>query len=60
MNWEIKIISKILMIKISHISWGSYDKGFTIISVNLNIIITKNFVFKYSIICTYYCKYYLW
>ena len=28
MNWNIKIISKTLMIKISHISWGGYDKGF--------------------------------
>ena len=28
MNWEIKIISKTLMTKISHISWGGYDKGF--------------------------------
>ena len=28
MNWSIKIISKTLMTKISHISWGGYDKGF--------------------------------
>ena len=28
MNWAIKIISKTLMTKISHISWGGYDKGF--------------------------------
>ena len=28
MNWEIKTISKKLMTKISHISWGGYDKGF--------------------------------
>ena len=28
MNWTIKIISKTLMTKISHISWGGYDKGF--------------------------------
>ena len=28
MNWEIKIISKTLMTKISHISRGGYDKGF--------------------------------
>ena len=28
MNWAIKVISKTLMTKISHISWGSYDKGF--------------------------------
>ena len=28
MNWTIKIISKTLMAKISHISWGGYDKGF--------------------------------
>ena len=33
MNWAIKIISKTLMTKISHISWGEttkegYDKGF--------------------------------
>ena len=27
MNWAIKIISKTLMIKILHISWGDYDKG---------------------------------
>ena len=27
MNWAIKIISKELMTKISHISWGGYDKG---------------------------------
>ena len=27
MNWEIKIISKTLMTKISHISWGGYEKG---------------------------------
>ena len=27
MNWEIKIILKVLMTKISHISWGGYDKG---------------------------------
>ena len=26
MNWVIKIISKTLMTKISHISWGGYDK----------------------------------
>ena len=28
MNLAIKIISKTLMTKISHISWGGYDKGF--------------------------------
>ena len=28
MNWKIKIISKTLMTKISHISWGGYDEGF--------------------------------
>ena len=28
MNWAIKIISKTLMTKVSHISWGGYDKGF--------------------------------
>ena len=28
MNWAIKIISKTLMTKISHISWGGYDKDF--------------------------------
>ena len=28
MNWAIKIISKTLMTKISHISWWGYDKGF--------------------------------
>ena len=28
MNLTIKIISKTLMTKISHISWGGYDKGF--------------------------------
>ena len=28
MNWVIKIISKTLMTKISHISWDGYDKGF--------------------------------
>ena len=33
MNWTIKIISKTLMTKISHVSWrvptkGGYDKGF--------------------------------
>ena len=28
MNWAIKIISKTLMTKISHVSWGGYDKGF--------------------------------
>ena len=28
MNWAIKIISKTLMTKISHILWGGYDKGF--------------------------------
>ena len=27
MKWAIKIISKTLMIKISYISWGGYDKG---------------------------------
>ena len=27
MNWAIKIILKTLMTKISHISWGGYDKG---------------------------------
>ena len=27
MNWAIKIISKAFMTKISHISWGGYDKG---------------------------------
>ena len=27
MNWTIKIISKTLMTKISHISWGGYVKG---------------------------------
>ena len=27
MNWKIKIISKTLVTKISHISWGGYDKG---------------------------------
>ena len=28
MNWAIKIISKTLMTKISHISWGGYDNCF--------------------------------
>ena len=28
MNWAIKIISKTLMNKISHISRGGYDNGF--------------------------------
>ena len=28
MNLAIKIILKTLMTKISHISWGDYDKGF--------------------------------
>ena len=28
MNWAIKIISKTLITKISHVSWGGYDKGF--------------------------------
>ena len=28
MNWAIKIISKTLMTKISHISWGVTTKGF--------------------------------
>ena len=28
MNWAIQIISKTLMIKISRVSWGGYDKGF--------------------------------
>ena len=28
MNWAIEIISKALMAKISHVSWGGYDKGF--------------------------------
>ena len=27
MNWAIKTISKTLMTKISHISWGGYYKG---------------------------------
>ena len=27
MNKAIKIVSKTLMTKISHISWGGYDKG---------------------------------
>ena len=27
MNWAIKIFSKTLMTKISHISWEGYDKG---------------------------------
>ena len=28
MKWTIKINSKTLMTKVSHISWGGYDKGF--------------------------------
>ena len=28
MNWAINMISKSLMAKISHVSWGGYDKGF--------------------------------
>ena len=28
MNWTIKIVPKTLMTKISHVSWGGYDKGF--------------------------------
>ena len=28
MNWAIKMISKSLMTKISHVLWGGYDKGF--------------------------------
>ena len=27
MNWVIKMISKSIMTKISHVSWGGYDKG---------------------------------
>ena len=38
MNWAIKIISKILMNKISHISWGGYDKGFYGIHVHMFIL----------------------
>ena len=30
MNWAIKIISKTLMTKISHISWGVTTKAFTV------------------------------
>ena len=30
MNWNIKIISKTLMIKISHISWGVTTKAFMV------------------------------
>ena len=37
MNWAIKIISKTLIIKVSHVSWGGYDKGFYGTIKNLNI-----------------------
>ena len=33
MNWEIKIILKTLMTKISHISWGVKTKAFTVIQI---------------------------
>ena len=36
MNWAIKIISKTLMDKISHISWGVTTKAFTV-SMSLNL-----------------------
>ena len=51
MNWVIKITSKVLMTKISHISWGGYDKGFY---GNKNNI-SENFEFlKFIILVLYY------
>ena len=55
MNWAIKIISKTLMIKISHISWGvmtkglwqrDYDKGFY---GNLFIITVTKYTILYHL-----------
>ena len=43
MNWAIKIISKTLMTKISHISWGGYDKGFC-------DILVQNLLFNISLL----------
>ena len=37
MNWSIKIISKTLMTKISHISWGGYDKGFYGMQISIRV-----------------------
>ena len=45
MNWAIKIISKTLMTKISHISWWGYDKGFYGKSRNANTEMNKNHKF---------------
>ena len=39
MNWAIKIISKKLMAKISHIPRGGYDKGF--FGNNINFLFCK-------------------
>ena len=52
MNWEIKIISKTLMTKISHISWGGYNKGgvttkaFTVCIMNI-VKLNENSIFDW-------------
>ena len=50
MNWLIKIISKTLMTKISHISWGGYDKGFYGMSKWSSIMKCINFIYSRTII----------
>ena len=52
MNWAIKIISKTLMTKISHVSWGGYDKGFygkSIIFIILNSLRIKINLINFNI-----------
>ena len=46
MNWAIKIISKALMTKISHISWGVTIKAFTVDSSKIynNDILHKKYI----------------
>ena len=46
MNWEIKIISKALMTKISHISWGVTTKGVTTKGVTTKGVTTKGVTTK--------------
>ena len=48
MNWAIIIISKTLMTKISHISWGGYNKGFTVYKeVEINKVNKKLKIIKW-------------
>ena len=48
MNWVIKMISKSLMTKISHVSWGVTTKAFTVTNLDKMYLQIKTYIFYLS------------